>query len=62
MATKEEYVSWVMDHGRHLRKWSKLTKEQKWFVFMNAVNKPEPKVVAAKKLADLPSGMVWSKK
>lgn len=54
---KEEYNQWVSSHGRYLRKWPNLTKEQKWFVYANARQAPGPKISVETKPS---SKMVWS--
>ncbi len=59
MLTETDYNKWLKTKAYRGKKWPKLTREQKWFVFVNAVEKPPTRAVVAS-LDKLPPGMVWS--
>ena len=54
MTIKEEYEIWVRTKVVAPSRWRRLTKEQKWFVFVNAREVPQPKIASPK------SSMIWS--
>lgn len=57
---KAEYPEWARTKGVHLRSWRRLTSDQKWFVFVNAVGRPEPRVSKARTVKEA-VGMIWSR-
>lgn len=58
---KKLYPTWAKEHGRKLKRWNKLDSSQRWFVFVNSIDRKEPLVSDAKTIAETPPNMVWSK-